>query len=196
MNHRLGFWIAHFNIAAVCAVLIGAFAVQFGQGELPCPLCVLQRMAMLLCALGPAYVIVKARDGDVDARDFATGYGLSVLAAVAGATIAARQILLHIVPPDPGFGEPVLGLHLYTWSFVVFATVLVVSGLNLMFARALLPQGVRPGWFSALVLGLLGVVIVANMVTVFCEEGLHWTLPDTPVRYQLFYDLGLTSPKS
>src|SRR5262249_42684268 len=158
--HRLGYWIAHFNILAICGVLLGAFGVQFGQGELPCPLCVLQRMAMLLCALGPAYLLQRARAGDVDARDFATGYGLSVLAAVAGAGIASRQILLHIVPPDPGYGDPVLGLHLYTWSLIVFSTVLLVSGFNLIFAHELVPQGVRPGWGSTLVIGLLGAVIV------------------------------------
>jgi disulfide bond formation protein DsbB len=191
MSQRLGFWVAHFNILAICAVLLGAFSVQFGQGELPCPLCVLQRMGMLLCALGPAFIVLKSRNGDVDTADFATGYGLSVLGAVGGAFIAVRQILLHIVPPDPGFGDPVLGLHLYTWSFIVFVTVLVMSGVNLLFARELRPLKVRFGWPSTLVIGLLAAVIVANGITVFCEEGLHWVLPDDPVRYQLFDDLGL-----
>jgi disulfide bond formation protein DsbB len=190
MSHRLGFWIAHFNVLAVCAVLAGAFGVQFGKGEFPCPLCVLQRMPMLLCALGPAWIILKVRDGDVEASDFAAGYGMSVLAAVAGAGIAIRQVLLHIVPPDPGYGEPVFGLHLYTWSLIVFATVLVVSGLNLTFTPALRPRGVRMGWTSWVVLGLLAVLIIANAAAVFCEEGLHWTLPDDPNRYQLFEDLG------
>lgn len=191
MHHRFGLWIAQFNVLAVCAVLLGAFGVQFGKGEFPCPLCMLQRMAMVLCALGPAFILAKARQGDVEVADYATGYGMSVVAAVAGASIAARQVLLHIVPPDPGFGEPVLGLHLYTWSFIVFVTVLVVSGLNLMFARALTPVGARAGGISTIVLWLLGIVIAANGITVFFEEGLHWTLPDEPSRYQLIHDLGL-----
>src|SRR5262245_60426730 len=113
MSPRLGLWVAQFNIVAVCGVLLGAFGVQFIEGELPCPLCVMQRMAMLLCTLGPAYILFRARAGAVEVGDFATGYGMSVVAAVVGATIAGRQILLHIVPPDPGFGAPVLGLHLY-----------------------------------------------------------------------------------
>lgn len=142
MSHRLGFWIAHVNILAICGVLLGAFGVQFGEAELPCPLCVLQRMAMLLCALGPAFIIFKARRGEVETSDFATGYGLSALAALGGAAIAGRQVLLHIVPPDPGYGDPVLGLHLYTWSLIVFLTVIGVSGVNLVFTRRLTPQGV------------------------------------------------------
>jgi disulfide bond formation protein DsbB len=182
----------HFNVVAICGVLGGAFVVQFAEGEFPCPLCVLQRMAMLLCALGPAFIIVKARSGDVEMGDFATGYGMSVVAAVAGAGIAGRQVLLHIVPPDPGYGDPVLGLHLYTWSFIVFVTVMIVSGLNLLFTSSLRPKGARSGCFSRAVLWLLGAVILANAVTVFLEEGLHWVLPDNPDRYRLFEDLGLS----
>jgi len=111
------------------------------------------------------------------------------MAAVAGAVIAGRQVLLHIVPPDPGFGEPVFGLHLYTWSLIVFATVLIVSGLNLVFAHHLVPQNV-PGWIGTIVIGLLAAVIVANAIAVFFAEGFHWTLPDNPDRYRLLDDIG------
>jgi disulfide bond formation protein DsbB len=97
--------IAHLNILVICAVLVGAFGGQFGQGEFPCPLCRLQRMAMMLCALGPAYVIMKARAGEAETTGFATGYGMSVVAAVAGAFISIRWVLVHTVPPAPGYGE-------------------------------------------------------------------------------------------
>ncbi|MBY0528362.1 MAG: disulfide bond formation protein B [Gemmataceae bacterium] len=194
MSQRLGLWIAHFNVLAICGVLAGAFSVQFVEGELPCPLCVLQRMAMLLCALGPAFILIRARKGDMEPSDFAAGYGMSVLAAIGGAVIAGRQVLLHIVPPDPGFGDPVLGLHLYTWSLIVFLTVMLVSGVNLLFVRQLAPQGIRVGWFSSLVVWILGAMIAGNAVTVFCEEGFHWILPDSPHRYQLFHDLGWARP--
>ena len=63
---RFGFLLAHFNVLAICGVLLGAFGVQFVQGEFPCPLCSLQRMAMLLCALGPASIIARARHGGGD----------------------------------------------------------------------------------------------------------------------------------
>jgi disulfide bond formation protein DsbB len=191
MLRSLGFWLAHLCIVGICAVLLGAFSVQFIEGEFPCPLCLLQRMAMMLCALGPAYVILKTRQGDVSSTDFCTGYGLSVLAGLGGALISARQVLLHIVPPDPGFGEPMFGLHLYTWALVVFGTVIVVSGLNLVFNAELAPRGVKFGWPSRLVIGLLAAVILANVIAVFCQEGLHWSIPDSPDRYQLFEDLGI-----
>jgi disulfide bond formation protein DsbB len=187
MSRQLGFLAAHLNILVICGVLVGAFAVQFGEGEFPCPLCILQRMAMTLCALGPAYVIMRACSGEGETSDFAAGYGMSVIAAVVGMFISIRQILLHIVPPDPGFGEPVLGLHLYTWALFVFVAEIVAGGLNLVFARELEPQKeVGFGWFSKFVLVLLGIIIAANAVAVFAEEGLHWTLPDNPTSYQLF----------
>lgn len=191
MLRSLGFWIAHVNVLGICLVLLGAFGVQFGAGEMPCPLCMLQRMAMMLCALGPAYVILRARQGAVTVTDLATGYGMSVFAAVGGAAISSRQILLHILPGDPGYGAPVLGLHLYTWALVVFVVVLLDSGLNLIFCRALEPGPVTFGWPSKLVIGLFAGVIFANAVTVFLLEGFHWTLPDDPARYELFHDLGL-----
>jgi len=196
MPRTLGFWLAHLCILGICAVLLGALGVQFIQGEFPCPLCLLQRMAMMLCALGPAYVILRLRQGDVTPTDYATGFGLSALAGLGGAFISARQVLLHIVPPDPGFGEPMFGLHLYTWALVVFATVIGMSGLFLVFNAELLPRGVRFGWPSRLVIGLLGAIILANVLAAFAQEGLHWSIPDEPDRYQLFEDLGWskTSP--
>jgi hypothetical protein len=69
-------------------------------------------MAMMLCALGSGYVIMKARVGDAETTDFAIGYGINVVDAVAGAFISIRRILVHTVPPDSGYGERVLGLHL------------------------------------------------------------------------------------
>lgn len=190
MGGQLGYGLAHACVLAICAPLAGAFYEQFAHGEMPCPLCILQRMGMMLCGLGPAYVLCRARAGEVTTTDLATGYGMSVIAALAGGSISARHILLHIVPPDPGFGKPVLGLHLYTWAFIVFAAVILVSGIQLMLARELTPGPVRFGWPSRLVLLLFGAIIAANLIAVFLQEGLHWTLPDEPERYQLLDDLG------
>ena len=38
--------------------------------------------------------------------------------------MSGRQVLLHILPGDPGYGGEVLGLHLYSWAFIVFATII------------------------------------------------------------------------
>lgn len=187
MTNRLGFWLAHLFVLAYCGVLLAAFGVQFLKGEFPCPLCIAQRMAMILAACGPAYIVSRARRGAVTMRDYTTGHGLSMVAAVAGMAMSARQVLLHIVPPDPGYGEPVLGLHLYTWALITFLVVILFAGVSMIFARELLPAGVRFGLISKLTLGLFLVIIAANLVAVFALEGFHWYLPDNPDRYQLFH---------
>ena len=54
-------------------------------------------------------------------------------APTAGAAFAIRQILLHIVPPDPGFGTAFLGYHYYTWCFIIFAIAIILCALVLLF---------------------------------------------------------------
>jgi disulfide bond formation protein DsbB len=191
LTHRLGLWGAHLFLGAYCAILLGGFLVQFGRGEFPCPLCILQRMAMMLTCLGPLWIVTRARRGAVSLSDYATGYGVSIIAALAGAAISARQIALHLVPPDPGYGEPVLGLHLYTWAFITFCIVLIFCGVSLVFARELAPAAVRWRIPSAILIGVFLALIVANLGVVFVEEGFHWFLPDNPTRYELCHDLGI-----
>lgn len=181
--------LAMFCILAVCGVLLGAFGAQL-KGDMPCPLCILQRMAMLLCVAGPAWLLARSWKREVDAIDYAQCYGASIIAALAGATMSGRQVLIHIAPGDPGYGEPMLGMHLYSWAFVVFATVILVSGLHML----VLPRRAERLPFagaSRAVVGLALAIAALNMVAVFFEEGFHLVLPDNPTEYRLLDDLGL-----
>lgn len=181
--------LAMFCILAVCGVLLGAFGAQL-KGDMPCPLCILQRMAMLLCVAGPAWLLARSWKREVDAIDYAQCYGASIIAALAGATMSGRQVLIHIAPGDPGYGEPMLGMHLYSWAFVVFATVILVSGLHML----VLPRRAERLPFagaSRVVVGLALAIAALNMVAVFFEEGFHLVLPDNPTEYRLLDDLGL-----
>lgn len=187
MTNKLGFWLAHLFVLAYCGVLLAAFGVQFIKGEYPCPLCILQRMAMVLVCFGPVYIISKARTGSVSLRDYATGYGMSIVAAVAGMVMSSRQVMLHIQPTDPGYGEPVMGLHLYTWALITFLIVIVFCGVSLIFARELTPSGVRYGLLSKATIWLFLGIVAAELVTVFFLEGFHWYLPDNPTRYEIFH---------
>ncbi|OBA71711.1 hypothetical protein A5641_10380 [Mycobacterium sp. 1554424.7] len=184
-SNKVGFWCAHLFLLAYCAILIAGFALQFIGHELPCPLCMLQRMAMILVMLGPAYIISRARYGDVAMRDYTTGYGMSLIAAIAGMAMSSRQILLHVLPGDPGYGSPVMGLHPYTWALITFLTVIVFVGVSLVFADELLPGVISFGWVSKWTLGLAVLLIAANLGMIFFLEGFHWILPDNPTRYEL-----------
>ena len=200
---KIEFAILHFCILAICGVLTGALFVQFVAGEFPCPLCVLQRMAMILAAMGSIFVITHGHFARIQGFSvMGLGYGMSILAAVAGLAIATRQVLLHIQPGDPGYGSPVLGMHLYSWSVVVFLVVLVVSGLMLVFGRSPILQSpandgedfrdetdkraFRLQWFSWLTFGFFAAIILINAFATFAESGFHLFLPDNPTGYRLF----------
>jgi hypothetical protein len=73
----------------------------------------------------------------------------------------------------------------------VFVVVVAVAGLGVVFAGELAPGKVQWRWPSKVVVGLLAAVILANAAAVFVQEGLHWTLPDNPERYQLLDYLGI-----
>ena len=176
--------IASFSILSICFVLTGAFVVQF-TGEYPCPLCILQRMAMMLCALGPAWLLLRARKGPIDARDYGQCYGISILSALLGASFSTRQILLHIAPGDPGYGSAVFGMHLYTWALIVFLVVIIVSGAHLFFLPVA-PENFEKDRLATFSVWALGMLILANAIAVLALEGFNWYLPDNPDAYLLF----------
>jgi disulfide bond formation protein DsbB len=82
------------GLYAIALVLIAAFAAQLILHELPCPLCLLQRVLFAALAIGP---ILNIRFGPRPSH-----YALSLFAAVAGAVASTRQVLLHIMPGDAG----------------------------------------------------------------------------------------------
>ncbi len=180
-------WIlAHAGLLLYAVLLIGGFAVQFGAHEYPCPLCMLERMAMVLSAMGAAWIIVRGRDGMSRVVDRMTGLGMVIVGSIAGLVVTTRHVLLHIEPGDPGYGSALLGLHLYTWGLVAFAAAILAAGAALLADYDPKPRPVRVGALSKALLALFLVLVVANMLVVFALEGFHWTLPDDPDSYRLF----------
>ncbi|RLU79295.1 hypothetical protein CTZ27_37280 [Streptomyces griseocarneus] len=188
------FWFACFFAVGWTAVVCGGLSVQFGAWDYPCPLCMVQRMFMLLAAIGAGYVVRQGMRGTITGRDYMTGWGMALVACVAGGFASWRQTMLHILPGDKGYGSPVLGLHLYVWAWVLFMASVLAIGIVMAFAHLTAGPTVpaSPHRTAAmLVLAFVALVIAVNLVAVFCLEGFHWFLPDDPRRYQLFYDLGI-----
>ncbi len=175
------------NAWVLLAVLTGAMADQFLTGEPPCPLCVMQRIAMMLAALGPVHILLSARRDGLTAREIGLGSGLLILGSLLGAAISIRQILLHILPGDPGFGSPVLGYHLYTWALIVFACCIAAGGAQLTGLAWFQPAPAMPVPGARLTAAALGATVIANILSVIAEAGLAWHLPDNPVTYLLFH---------
>jgi disulfide bond formation protein DsbB len=192
---KLGFWAQVAFLVAYIGVLSGAmFYYQFAMNELPCPLCITQRMGMMLSSLGAVYVVVQSLRGTLTTSGFMTGLGFSIVGALLGSFMSIRQILLHILPGDPGYGEAVFGLHLYTWALVSFVVVMVFAGVILIFGTEFTPIAPTSRAARTLVWVIIWIFVATvaiNLVVVFVEEGFNLYLPDNPVRYELLYQLGI-----
>lgn len=190
MLPRLVFWGLNLWILGYTLVLGLALLLQFTLGELPCPLCMLQRYAMILTTLAALWVVRQAEAGTLTAERYMQGLGLGALAALLGAAVSARQVMLHILPGDAGYGAPVMGLHLYSWAFVTFCVVILFTAVLGILAPAALPQAPTAKGAAARLSALLGLaflaVVAANAVMILFLEGFAWVLPDNPVAYGLF----------
>lgn len=163
---------------AIAGVLAAAFALQFALGELPCPLCLLQRALFCALAAGP---ILNLRHGPR-----ASHYALTILAALIGAAVSARQMLLHILPHDPGYGSAVLGYHYYTWAFLLFVVAILLATLMLLFDRQFEDDGDAPrrGLAARIAVWLVIALVAANVFSTFAICG-YDACPDNPMRYEL-----------
>lgn len=187
------FWGLHAWVLAYTVVMLSAFFIQFVKGEFPCPLCMLQRYGMILATIGALFVIMQARRGTLTIARYAQGLGMGLIAVLAGASVSVRQIELHILPGDPGYGEPFLRLHLYTWAFITFAIVMIYIGVMLM----LMPKGIpaapasgSAGWkLSTAIIWMFIAVVAANVVAIIFLEGFAAVLPDDPDSYTLIDQL-------
>jgi disulfide bond formation protein DsbB len=194
VGSRLAFWAMVIFVVAYCGVLLGAMSVQLFGHEYPCPLCMLQRYAMILVTIPAMWIVVDALRGRLTRWRYAAGLGMSIVASVAGGMESTRQILLHIASKtDPGYGSAVLGLHLYTWALITFVVVIVFCGILLMLCGTMVPEA--PASRSLRRVAMAGVwlflaVVVANVVLIILLEGFSWVLPDDPTHYRLLQEFG------
>ena len=113
-------------------------------------------------------------------------YALSLLTAAAGAAFAMRQILLHIMPGDPGYGSALLGYHYYTWAFIGFAIAIVLIAAMLLFDGQFKETGeaAPAGAFAQVATWLVIALIALNVVSTLLECGFA-ACPDNPIDYLL-----------
>jgi len=181
LSHRTERFLNVLALFAISAVLIVAFADQILLGELPCPLCLLQRAGFLLLAIGPVLTVMRGPQ--------AAHYGVTILAALLGAGFAARQVLLHILPGDSGYGSPFLGLHFYTWAFVVFVAALVACAVMLLLRDPAPVADEDKGRAGRPVLGGVAVALIIvlaglNTGSTLLECGFE-VCPGDPTEYRL-----------
>lgn len=170
------------GLLAVAAVLIAAFVDQIAFGDLPCPLCILQRAGFLGVATGLA---LNVRFGPRPSH-----YGLMLLSAIAGGAVSMRQTLLHIVPGEGAYGDAFLGLHFYAWALILFIICVAGTAVLMLFDRQFVepsPAPARAGIGGLLAIVLVALLALGNGVSTVLECG-GGLCPGTPTGYQLIQD--------
>jgi disulfide bond formation protein DsbB len=152
-------------VIVLAAVLTGGYIVQFVRNEEPCPLCMLQRLAMIGIACGALF---NLRFGIKPLH-----YGISLLSMLFGTAVSLRQIALHICPEFPTFGEPVLGLDLYAWAFLVFkcSTLAIAIMLILYDKKSDTDKIPKVGVLGTIAFVFIFLICMANVFTTFSKCG-------------------------
>ena len=145
------------GVLGMCASLLMAFYLQIFNGEIHCPLCMLQRVGLMLVAFG---FYLNLRFGPS-----ATHYAVVIFSAMIGASVSTRHIMLHILPEADAYGSALFGYHLYTWGFVAFMSMIILSAILLVIDRNQLSDKTPPSATKlAKFLGVILLLIAAGNV--------------------------------
>jgi disulfide bond formation protein DsbB len=112
-------------LIALAATLTAAMVMQYAFGEIPCPLCLLQRYAMFGCCFG---IVMQLRSASSE-----RGAGIGALFALVLLIVSVRQTLLDLFP-RPGHayvGDTVFGLHMPVWSVLIAVALLAGFAVRL-----------------------------------------------------------------
>lgn len=164
-------------LAGISFILSITLLLQWFYYELPCPLCLLQRIAFV--GIGVSLCM------NICLRIHPIHYGLMLLSALFGFLVAWRQIFINSGLGVKSYGVLFFHLHLYTWSAIGFLIILVMIGFIFLVDRNIkaspLP-GIQP--FARFIMIFFLAIIFINSISAFIECG--WMpCPDNPTDYQL-----------
>jgi disulfide bond formation protein DsbB len=148
----------------VSSILIGALYFQFGLGEDPCPLCLLQRMGMMGILFGLSLNIFYG----FKSEHFAT----VIISSLVGLVFSTRQVLLHICPEpgvEPGYGSPIFGMYLYSWGVLIFIASILASSIFLFFLPKNEDKISTPILIERISFFLVVLIVLINIIATFFE---------------------------
>jgi disulfide bond formation protein DsbB len=153
----------------IAGILTTAMTFQFYGGEIPCPLCLLQRVAMF----GVCYGIILHFHHGYSARNA----GVSMLFALFLLIVSVRQTLPDIYPrPGHGYiGGAILGLHMPVWSVVIAVAILLAFATKLAVLDGEHLREPQPSPAFGRLARLLSLYVIAicliNLVSVILQCG-------------------------
>ncbi len=178
-NLKVSTGVSILELMSISFILLSAYYLQFFYHEIPCPLCLLQRIGFLFIAFG---LILNISFGAKPLH-----YGLSMMGSLFTMLISTRQIFLHIAPGTGSYGPPLFGLHLYTWGFIAAAGLMFLNIILVVFFESLSTYNIKHPTIvksvGHLVFLLLFCIAATNIVTTFMECGLK-ECPSDPTKYK------------
>ncbi|WP_421723393.1 disulfide bond formation protein B [Bauldia sp.] len=161
-------------MTVIAAIVAAAMTMQYLYGELPCPLCLLQRAALFGVCFG---IMLTFRHGYSPQNT-----GISLLFAILLLIVAERQTLLDIYP-RPGHayvGSAVFGLHMPVWSVIIALVLLITIAAKLAIVggdRELEHVHIRSFPFLARIGTVVSLFVILlcliNLVSVILQCGLN-----------------------
>ncbi|WP_279130239.1 disulfide bond formation protein B [Photobacterium phosphoreum] len=178
MNNKNVALLNALGLLGITFVLLMASVLQVVLNELPCPLCLLQRLGFMLVMFGFMLNVIYGPQQ--------RHYGILIIGALFGAATALRQVSLHVIPGTPGFGSPVFGIHYYTWAFILFSlTIVGVAVLQVLWNKDWNNNDYKMNRFGKFVCLVAIFAVVINVISTFIECG-PYQCPDNPITYWLF----------
>ena len=160
------------GLLMVVGVISYVFVDQLYFGELPCPLCLMPRVGFVIIGIA---LVLNIRCGAHSSH-----YGWGMMGVLVGMMVSLRQVLLHILPGDKGFGSTFLEMHFYTWAFVAYLGLLVGQAILLMLPNREVRS--RSLFANALVI-LFMLLVFANLLSTLLECGIG-QCADDPIQYE------------
>lgn len=161
LKHKVNMFELYCNaleLSGITLILLLTLAIQFIFREIPCPLCLLQRVGLICVTLG---FLLNLRF-----TPHPRHYAIIILSALFTSFVALRHIAINLHNPEGGFGSAIFGLHLYTWSFIIAMCILIAATLIMTIERKYLPvnKNTKIRTITKIMLSLTILILVINIV--------------------------------
>lgn len=163
------------GLLGITVVLLMGSILQVSLNELPCPLCLLQRLGFVMVMFGFMLNVVYGTEQ--------RHYGIILIGALFGAATSLRQISLHVIPGTPGYGSAIFGMHYYTWAFVIFGmTISGVALLLMLWNNDCKTKEHQMTTFGKGICIIAIITVLINVISTFLECG-PYECPADPISY-------------
>lgn len=179
MNNKILHFLDLLAIFVICIISFLAITIQLVTHELPCPLCLLQRAGLLSIAL--AYVL------NISIKRSRGNYLIAIISSLLTMLPACRQIFLHIASNTGNYGNPVLGLHLYSWVFII-GLISILTNAVLMSICNNNDEHDSTTKIARFIIILYIIAISINIISAFLECGFT-QCPSDPTHYAILEQL-------